>query len=124
MKLPAERVLGARRFGTGSAWVAYPAVRPKAECGFSEPRISIDIFGTEAFQVRDDPPPVRLLSLDETAAYLGVSYWTVRDLVQAGRLPTVRLPHPRSGRDSIRRILIDRKDVDQLIELSRMTADT
>ena len=31
----------------------------------------------------------RLLSLHEAGKYLGVSYWTVRDYVQAGILPRV-----------------------------------
>jgi len=59
----------------------------------------------------------RLLDLHGAAAYLGVSYWTVRDLVFAGELPSVKLPSPRA-RDGrrIRRTLIDREDLDRLIE--------
>lgn len=61
----------------------------------------------------------RLVNLSDAAAYLGVSYWTVRDLVQRGDLPAIRLPHPRSIRGSIRRILIDRNDLDALIDRFR-----
>jgi excisionase family DNA binding protein len=60
----------------------------------------------------------RLLNLNQAAEYLGISYWSVRDLVQSGMLASVKLPAPRArdGR-SIRRTLIDRQDLDQLIEL-------
>ena len=79
----------------------------------------------------------RLLDLHSAAAYLGVSYWTMRDLVANGTVPQVRLPasrvdtkprrngkptfrvvlragDPRLG--SFRRILVDRIDLDGLIE--------
>jgi hypothetical protein len=59
----------------------------------------------------------RLLDLKAAGAYLSVSYWTVRDLVFAGALPTVKIPCPRAGDGrAIRRILIDRKDLDAFIE--------
>jgi excisionase family DNA binding protein len=47
------------------------------------------------------------LTLKETAAYLGVSVWTVRDLVWKGKLPVVRLT---------RRLHFDQRDVDRLID--------
>jgi excisionase family DNA binding protein len=50
------------------------------------------------------------LTLKETAAYLGVSPWTVRDLVWKGKLPVVRLT---------RRLLFDKRDVDRLIDVSK-----
>ena len=58
------------------------------------------------------PPdgPRRLLTLAETAAYLGVSPWTVRDLQWKGRLPRVALS---------RRLLFDRADLDRLIEAAK-----
>ena len=62
----------------------------------------------------------RLLDLKAAATYLGLSYWTVRDLVLAGRLPTVKIPCPRSGDGRvIRRILLDRHDLDDFIEQSK-----
>ena len=56
----------------------------------------------------------RLLSLDATAAYLGISPWTVRDLEAAGVLPRVRIPLPNNG--ELRKLLFDREDLDRLIE--------
>lgn len=65
-------------------------------------------------------PLPRLLDLKAAGAYLGVSYWTARTLVDAGALPTVKLPMcPRSDGRVLRRILIDRKDLDRLIEASK-----
>lgn len=55
-------------------------------------------------------PTRRLLTLQETAAYLGVSPWTVRDLVWKGKLPVVRLT---------RRLHFDKRDVDRLIDISK-----
>lgn len=69
----------------------------------------------------------RLYNLKEAAAYLHLSYWTVRDYVEAGVLPAVKLPCAqrrakggaivrKPGDASARRILIDRRDLDSLIE--------
>ena len=56
-------------------------------------------------------------TFDTAAAYLGCSYWTLRDLVLNGHIPAVRIPSPRArdGR-AMRRILIDSRDLDRLIE--------
>lgn len=59
----------------------------------------------------------RLLSLDAAADYLGVSYWTVRDLVASGTIPRVRLPV--GGARDLRRVLVDRVDLDRLVERSK-----
>jgi len=56
----------------------------------------------------------RLLDLGATAAYLGVSPWTVRDLETAGTLKRVRVPLPDGG--ELRKLLFDRQDLDRLIE--------
>jgi hypothetical protein len=70
----------------------------------------------------DSPDPSgRLLSLRQAARYLGVSFWSVRDYVLAGALPAVTLPPLRARpgerpRTSLRRVLIDRTDLDALIE--------
>jgi excisionase family DNA binding protein len=65
----------------------------------------------------------RLLDLKAAAMYMGLSYWTVRDLVIAGRLPSVKIPRPRSGDGrTIRRILLDRYDLDEFIEQSKEIA--
>src|SRR6266511_3985364 len=59
----------------------------------------------------------RLMDLRTAAAYLGCSYWTLRDLALNGHVPIVRIPSPRArdGR-ALRRILIDSRDLDLLIE--------
>ena len=56
--------------------------------------------------------PPRLLDLDATAAYLGVSPWTVRDLEAGGILHRVRVPLPNG---ELRKLLFDREDLDRLI---------
>jgi hypothetical protein len=66
--------------------------------------------------------PLNLLTIKETAAYLRCSSWFVRQLLQGGYLTSIRLPAPvtaqrRSG--ALRRVLIDRQDVDALIARGR-----
>jgi hypothetical protein len=64
--------------------------------------------------------PPRLVDVAGAAAYLGgVSEWTVRDLVAAGRLPRVRLP--LGGDREVKRLLFDVRDLDHLIESSKET---
>ena len=63
----------------------------------------------------------RLLNLRQAAAYCGVSFWSLRDWCIAGYLPTVDLPplRPREGdrpKRSLRRVLVDREDLDRFIE--------
>lgn len=60
------------------------------------------------------PVPPRLLDLEATAAYLGVSPWTVRDLEAAGTLRRVRVPLPTG---ELRKLLFDREDLDHLVTL-------
>ncbi len=60
------------------------------------------------------PVPPRLLDLEATAAYLGVSPWTVRDLEASGTLPRVRIPLPNGG--ELRKLLFDKADLDRLVE--------
>ena len=62
----------------------------------------------------------RLFSLPDAALYLGISYWSVRDLVANGTLPRVKLPLRGNGDGrSLRRILIDRRDLDRLIDTNK-----
>ena len=60
------------------------------------------------------PLAPRRLDLHATAAYLGVSEWTVRDLEAAGLLQRVRVPLPNQG--ELRKLLFDRQDLDRCIE--------
>ncbi len=53
-----------------------------------------------------EPVLPRLLSQREAASYLGVSYWTLRDLTFRGEIPYLRIK---------RRILVDRADLDSYI---------
>ena len=56
----------------------------------------------------------RLLDVAATAAYLGVSPWTIRDLEAAGTLKRVCVPLRGS---ELRKLLFDRADLDRLIEM-------
>lgn len=51
----------------------------------------------------------RLLTITEAAAELGISPWTLRDLIGAGRIRAVQPP-------GVRRIWLDRRDIDKAIE--------
>ena len=62
--------------------------------------------------VRSIPP--RLLDIKATAAYLGVSPWTVRDLEFSGVLQRVNIP--LGSRKELRKLLFDRLDLDRLVE--------
>ena len=53
----------------------------------------------------------RLLSQQDAACYLGISYWTVRDLVFRRELPFVKIG---------RRILVDRLDLEAYLDRSKI----
>ncbi len=61
--------------------------------------------------------PRRLLGIQAASEYLGVSRFTLFDLVNAGRLKKVELD---LGHRSVRRWLVDRTDLDRLIEASKV----
>ncbi len=72
---------------------------------------------------RAGPPAIlpRLLNLRQMADYLGCSYGSARDWVLAGLVPVVEMPplRPREGerpRKTLRRVLVDREDLDRFIE--------
>lgn len=83
-------------------------------------RLSADV----AVHARVDGPPQiepRLMNLRQAASYLGVSYWTARDWALQELFLVVRLPalRPREGdreRDSLRRVLIDVRDLDAFVD--------
>ena len=58
--------------------------------------------------------PPRLLDLKATAAYLGISPWTVRDLEAQGILHRVRVP---VSKGELRKLLFDREDLEHLVTL-------
>jgi hypothetical protein len=63
----------------------------------------------------------RLLGLAQAAAYVSLSPWTIRGYLAAGILKRVDLPSARRGRTQrrTRRVLLDRADLDQLVEHSK-----
>jgi hypothetical protein len=63
----------------------------------------------------------RLVDLETGARMWGLSYWTLRDLVNAGHVPKVVLPG-KNGK-MLRRILIDTRDLERFIEASKERGD-
>jgi hypothetical protein len=57
----------------------------------------------------------RLMDMQTSAEYLSVSYWTVRGLVQSGRIETVEFPRANDA-EPIRRVLIDRATLDEFVD--------
>jgi hypothetical protein len=78
------------------------------------PRVTAEARGTRPGPEGSPDPAARLLELDQTARYLGVSPWTVRDLEASGVLRRVSIPLG-NGRE-LRKLLFDREDLDRLIE--------
>jgi predicted site-specific integrase-resolvase len=69
----------------------------------------------------------RLLNVRQAAKYLGCSFWTIRDYVLQGLIQVVHLPplRARSGarqRESLRRVVIDRADLDKFVEMRKGSA--
>jgi hypothetical protein len=61
----------------------------------------------------------RLLDLSGAAAYLGVSKSRVRQLVDSGQLSRVLLPSPRRPHENLDRFLVDKTELDSLIERNK-----
>lgn len=55
----------------------------------------------------------RLFDVNEAGTYLGVSGWSVRDMIAAGILSKVTLP--LRDKVTLRRVLLDVRDLDALI---------
>ena len=79
-------------------------------------------------------PSPRLMNLRAAAAYIGVSYWTIRDYVADGIVPCIILPCSRrrkkggavvrrAGDIDARRIYVDRADLDLLVERCKRHAE-
>jgi Helix-turn-helix domain len=82
-------------------------------------RIPVSSKGLEAMSAERITP--RLLNMRQAAAYLGCSFRTARDYVLQGLIPVVDMPplRAREGdrqRQTLRRVLIDRADLDAFIE--------
>jgi len=69
----------------------------------------------------------RLVDIEGAAKYLGISYWVARDYIASGKIQTVTLPgmKPREGerpKRSLRRILIDIRDLDKFVDDAKASA--
>jgi excisionase family DNA binding protein len=53
------------------------------------------------------------MSYRQAAAYLGVSYWTIRSWAESGKLPIVKLPGSRLLR-------VERSELDSFIDAHRV----
>lgn len=93
---------GSESPSVGTGW-AHPIPRTRVNSGRGD--------GARAYEA---PALPRLLDVRGAAAYLGVSTWTLRELVSRGVLPRVRVPLPASG--ELRKVLLDREDLDRLVE--------
>jgi len=63
----------------------------------------------------------RLLNMRQAAEYLGCSFWTARDYILQGLIPVVDMPPLRAREGDrqkkvLRRVLVDRADLDAFIE--------
>src|SRR5262245_14266207 len=57
----------------------------------------------------------RLLNIVAAGHYLGISPWSVRELIWAGKLPITKIPRI-DGSGAMNRVLIDRIDLDHYID--------
>ena len=114
--------------GQSMGKVILQAIDSKEERKRSQDSKSVERCSRSA--VRSVPEGARLLDLYQAATYTGLSYWTLRDWIADGILPVVKLPCSRqrikggvvsrkAGHGSTRKILMDRHDLDILIEHSK-----
>jgi hypothetical protein len=87
----------------------------------NDPRLDIRLFSKDVKATSADRITPRLLNMRQAATYLGCSFWTVRDYILQGLIPTVEMPplRPREGDRQgrpLRRVLIDRADLDAFVE--------
>ena len=61
----------------------------------------------------------RLLDLKSASNYLGISPSAVRLLVDSGQIARVFLPNPRRPMENMDRFLVDKTELDQLIEKNK-----
>ena len=81
-------------------------------------------MGTRTERERGGAGWPRLLDLQGLAEYLNIGRWTAEELVRGGLIPLVRIPRPRTARalkhrpagETLRRLLVDRTDVDRFVD--------
>jgi hypothetical protein len=86
-----------------------------------DPRVHIRLLSKDVVATSADRITPRLLNMRQAATYLGCSFWTVRDYVLQGLIPAVEMPplRPREGdrqRKPLRRVLVDRADLDAFVD--------
>lgn len=86
-----------------------------------DPRLDDRLSGEDREATSAESITPRLLNMHQASAYLGCSFWTARDYVLQGLIPVVDMPplRAREGdrqRKTLRRVLIDRVDLDTFIE--------
>ncbi len=89
---------------------------PGPSAGQVRPRSRMN-SGDSAGRVDRESTASRLLTLQEAAAYVGVSYWTIRSWIERDVIKVVRLPSVRGGVDG-RLVRVERAVLDKLIEAS------
>ena len=109
-----KSVAGETRERTGYARYAEATLR-------KDPRLDDRLSGEHLEARSAESITPRLLNMHQAATYLGCSFWTARDYVLQGLLPVVEMPplRAREGdrqRKTLRRVLIDRVDLDAFIE--------
>jgi len=62
-------------------------------------------------EIRLSRVPKRLFTLEEAGKYLGRTTWGVREMIYSGKIPCVRVDY---------RIMLDIRDLDKLIEQSKV----
>lgn len=77
-------------------------------------------------EVPKDAPQARLMNMRQVAHYLGCSFWTARDYILQGLIPAVEMPplQARPGerqRETLRRVLVDRGDLDAFVDGRKRT---
>ena len=91
--------------------------------GTATPKPHVRTGDSDGTQVRLTVVPVcpRLLDLHATAAYLGLSEFTVRELEGQGILSRIRIPLQDHG--ELRKLLFDKQELDRLVEAWKERAD-
>ena len=92
----------------------------KAKLG-KDRRLNARVSSKELEAMSPERIAPRVLNMRQAAAYFGCSFWTTRDYVLQGSIPVVDMPplRAREGdrqRVGLRRVLIDRADLDAFIE--------
>ncbi|MEW6320898.1 MAG: hypothetical protein AB1635_07405 [Acidobacteriota bacterium] len=83
--------------------------------------ITNDSLAISDAEAQGNPLSPRLLNMRQAASYRGCSFWTARDYILQGLIPVVEMPPLRAREGDrqkkvLRRVLVDRVDLDAFIE--------